>query len=150
MYTLVPVDFFNPSDVRGALAEVAQIREGARIAHARVPQYGAVLIYEVSGEGDPLPEIFRILADLPSCKDYNKVLCSWKNGALDLAIAQGKSLLLANNYRAADFTTALYFILLALKSLQLNPEVTTICFRHPLTQEQEMAVCRYFKAAQTP
>ena len=56
---------------------------------------------------------------------------------------------LANSYKAPDFTTAQYFIFLALKSLQLNPEVTTIRFRHPLSAENEMALYRYFKAVES-
>ena len=67
---------------------------------------------------------------------------------LNLAIAQGKSLLLANTYDAVDFTTAEYFIFLAMKKLQLNPEVTTITFRTPLDTEDELSLYRYFKAVE--
>ena len=81
-------------------------------------------------------------------KEYNKLLCSWKDGELSLAVGQGRSLLLANSYPAPDFTTAEYFIFLALKSLQLNPEVTTICFRHSLPQEAQMSLYRYFKSVE--
>ena len=66
-----------------------------------------------------------------------------------MAIAQGRSLLLANSYPAPDFVTAQYYILLAMKSLQLNPEVTTIRFRTPITADQEMALYRYFKAVES-
>ena len=71
------------------------------------------------------------------------------DGYLYLVIAQGKSLLLCNSYQAPDFTSAEYFIFLALKKLQLNPEVTTICFRTPLTEEQEMSLYRYFKSVES-
>ena len=76
------------------------------------------------------------------------MLCSWKDGELSLAIAQGKSLLLANSFAAPDFVTAQYYIFLAMKSLQLNPEVTTIRFRHALSADEEMALYRYFKAVE--
>ena len=62
-----------------------------------------------------------------------------------LTVAQGKSLLLCNSYQAPDFTTAEYFIFLAMKRLQLNPEVSTIAFRTSLTEEEEMSLYRYFK-----
>lgn len=146
MFTLVPVNFFRPAAAREALADVAVLREDDRVEFKDIPAYSAVLIYSVSGDASALPEIFNILQELPSCSEYNKLLCSWKDGELSLAIAQGKSLLLANSYKAPDFTTAQYFIFLAMKSLQLNPEVTTIRFRHTLTPEQEMALYRYFKA----
>ena len=148
MFTLVPVNFFKPEAARQALAEVAVLKEGDRVEYKEIPAFAAVLIYSVSGDATAPPEILYILQELPSCVEYNKLLCSWKDGELSLAIAQGKSLLLANSYKAPDFVTAQYFIFLAMKSLQLNPEVTTIRFRHSLTPEQEMALYRYFKAVE--
>ena len=35
-----------------------------------------------------------------------------------------------------------------MKKLQLNPEVSGIVFRTPLTQEMEMSLYRYFKAVE--
>lgn len=149
MFTLVPVNFFDPSAARKALSEVAAVAETDSIEYKELPAYGAVLIYTVpSGESSP-PGILSVLDKLQSCPEYNKVLCSWENGVLQLAIAQGRSLLLANEYKAKDFVTAQYFIFLAMKSLQLNPEVTTICFTHPLDETRQMALYRYFKAVET-
>ena len=146
MFTLVPEGFFDPAAARQALAEVAPVAESDQVFTKKVPQFGAVLIYNVSGGADVPPEIFSILQELPTCKEYNKLLCSWKDGELSLAVGQGRSLLLANSYPAQDFTTAEYFIFLSLNSLQLNPEISTICWRNGLDAEDEMSLYRYFKA----
>ena len=146
MFTLVPVHFFDPAAAREALSEVVQLKDGDKVEYREVPQYGAMLIYVSGGSPDDLPEIFSLLTALPSCSEYNKLMCSWKDGQLNIAVAQGKSLLLANSYPAPDFTTAQYYIFLALRSLQLNPEVTVIHFTHPLSQEAEMSLYRYFKS----
>ncbi len=149
MFTLVPSGFFDPAAERETLAEVANIEEGAAIAHADIPQYDAVLIYTVGGDsGVSDPEILNVLRDLPNCAEYNKILCSMVDGVLYLGIAQGRSLLLANSYRVQNFTSAEYFIFLAMKSLQLNPEVSTICWRTPLNSGDEMSLYRYFKAVE--
>ena len=148
MFTLVPVNFFSPSSARTALMEVANVAETDTVEYREVPSYGAVLIYTVPDGASSPPGILYVLEKLPSCPEYNKVLCSWQDGRLELAIAQGRSLLIANEYKAPDFTTAQYFIFLAMKSLQLNPEVTAICFTHPLGVEEEMALYRYFKAVE--
>ena len=148
MFTLVPSDFFNPAAGREMLAEVCEIREGDVIGHKDIPQYGAVLIYNQDGDSDVLPDIYEMLQVLPSCRDYNKILCSLKDGILNLAIAQGRTLLLANYYHVEDFTTAEYYIFLALKSLQLNPEVSTISWMTPIGTEEEMSLYRYFKAVE--
>lgn len=146
MFTLVPVNFFDPAAAREVLSDVAQLKSTDEVKYEQVPQYGAVLIYVSGGPGEGLPEIFYLLRDLPSCKEYNKLLCSWQEGILSMAIAQGKSLLLANCYEAPDFTTAQYYIYSALKSLQLNPEVTTIHFKHSLPEEYQLSLYRYFKS----
>ena len=163
---LVPESFLSPGSARIALSEVSRIGESDFVEQVSVPKYGAVLVYSNSiGEslsetlsktvfdtsGNPsnvLPELWFILRDLSSCPDYNKILCSWRDGWLYIAIAQGNSLLLANVFEALDFTTAEYFIFLAMKRLQLNPEVSSICFRTPLEYEQEMSLYRYFKSVE--
>lgn len=160
-FTLVPSAFFNPDSVRDVLAGVVELKIGDKTGYVEVPQYDAVLAYaygedtasaikkmNISGEGTPLPEMFYILRDLPRCQEYNKILCSWRDGLLFLAIAQGKTLLLANSYKATDFTTAEYYIFLAMKSLQLNPEVSTICWRSGLEPDEEMSLYRYFKSVE--
>ena len=95
-----------------------------------------------------MPEIYRLLTRLPDCPEYNKILCSRNGDKLLLAVAQGKNLLLANSFPAQDFTTAEYYIFLSLNSLQLNPEISTICWLSRLDAEDEMALYRYFKAVE--
>ncbi|MBO4476004.1 MAG: DUF3822 family protein [Bacteroidales bacterium] len=148
MFTLVPVNFFDPSSARQALQEVTPLADSDRIAWKQIPRYSAVLIYDIPDGQDNPPGIFHILEHLHECSEYNKLLCSWQDGVLSIAIAQGRSLLLANEYKAPDFVTAQYYIFFAMKSLQLNPEVTTISFRHALQPEEEMALYRYFKAVE--
>jgi len=148
VFTLVPSHFFNPATARQALAEVADMKEEDQVGHLDIPQYDAVLVYAIDGDSavvDP-PEIYQLLTRLPECPEYNKVLCSWHDGRLLLTIAQGKSLLLANGFTAPDFTTAEYYIFLALNTLQLNPEISTICWLSDLGPVEEMSLYRYFKS----
>ena len=150
MFTLVPSNFFNPAAERETLAEVADLKEGDKVSHIEIPQYDAVLIYTVDGGSSVsgYPGIYGILQDLPKCPEYNKILCCIEDGTLYLAIAQGKNLLLANYYKVKDFTTAEYFIFLAMKSLQLNPEVSTISWKSGLSKDEEMSLYRYFKSVE--
>ena len=162
--TLVPDAFFNPQSARKALAEVVALEEGDFVECIPIPFLASTLVYSNSiGEslskvmaqtvlpasGEPvrvLPEMYYLLRELENLKEYNKIVASWHAGWLHLVIAQGKSLCLANVFQAPDFTTAEYFLFLSLKRLQLNPEVSTVCWRTPLDQEAEMSLYRYFKA----
>ena len=160
---LVPSQFFSETSDAAMLAEVCTLNEGDPVEWVSVDDAAAVLVYSNAigetlskvvsetvlmtdgSKARPLPEMYYILKDLPRLSDYNRILASYVDGVLYLAIAQGKSLLLCNTYKAQDFTTAEYFIFLAMKKLQLNPEVSTICFRTPLDEEEEMSLYRYFK-----
>lgn len=147
--TLVPSDFFNPAAVRRHLSEVAEVADTDKVFSVEVPQYGAYMIYSVSGgDGGSLPDLFYVLRQLSKCPEYNKIVVSYRDSTLSLGIAQGSTLLLANEYVAADFTTAQYFIFLALKSLQLNPEVSTVNLLTRLPREDEMSLYRYFKGVE--
>lgn len=170
----MPSNFFNKTCARDVLAQVACVSAEDNVSWVEVPEYGAFLVWAepALGVADPatgiapavstdttsavaaesetrnLPEIYFILKDLQKCPDYNKILCTWAEGYLYLAIAQGRTLLLANTYPANDFATVQYYIFLALKSLQLNPEISAVCFRSPLSKEDEMSMYRYFKAVE--
>ena len=161
---LIPEPFFNPSNARAALEETVALDPSDLVEYVEIPSLVSALVYSNSiGEslsrvlantvlpasGEPvkvLPEMFYLLKELDALTEYNKIVASWADGSLHLVIAQGKSLSLANTFRAPDFTTAQYFLFLAMKKLQLNPEVSTVCFRTPLSMEAEMSLYRYFKS----
>jgi hypothetical protein len=92
--------------------------------------------------------MYHLLKALPGIGEYNKIAASYDGTYLHLAIAQGGNLLLSNVFRAADFTTAEYFLFMAVKKLQMNPEVSSVFFRSPLAESEEMSLYRYFKAVE--
>ena len=162
-FTLIPAHFHHPMHTRKMLEEVVDLSEADHVDYVEVPECAAVLIYSNTiGEtlskvisesvlntdgtkAEPRPEAYYLLKQISQIKEYNKIIASYMDGYLYLVIAQGRSLLLCNSFQAPDFTTAEYFIFMAMKKLQLNPEVSTICFRTELQEEQEMSLYRYFK-----
>ena len=165
-FTLVPDQFFDATSIKEELGEVTKLNPDDNVEFVRIPEYGAVLVFSntlgetlsrtiaqtvFTSDGYQariLPEMYHMIYALEECTEYNKILASYADGYLYLLIAQGKSLLLANAFRAPDFTTAEYFIFLSMRKLQLNPEVSSICFRTPVSQEEEMSLYRYFKAVE--
>ena len=97
------------------------------------------------GEEDILPEFHYLLTEGYQVDSYNKIIASYADGRLYLVIFQGKNLMLCNSFEAPDFTTAQYYIFMALKKLQLNPEASAIYFRTPLTAEEELSLYHYFQ-----
>ena len=161
--TLVPAQFHRPENSRQMLSEVVTLADDESVEYVSVPEYAAVLLYSNTRVGaisrmvsetvlrvdgtkaKALPETYYMLKDLQGITEYNKVMASFRDESLYLVIAQGKSLLFCNTFKAPDFTTAQYFIFLAMKKLQLNPEMSSIYFRTPLDQDQEMSLYRYFR-----
>ena len=162
-FTLVPEQFQDKTADNQMLSDVADLSASDAVSSVPVPEFAAVLVYsntigetlskavsetvldKAGNKARPLPEIYYMLKAVSGLSDYNKILASYMDGVLYLVIIQGRSLLLCNSFKAPDFTTAEYFIFLAMKKLQLNPEVSTITFRTPLSEEDEMSLYRYFK-----
>ena len=148
------------------LGEVVSLSSEDNVEAVHVPQFASVLLYsDVTGgslprviaemvlktDGNktcPLPEMYYMLTSLDGLGEYNKIVASYMDGWMYLVIAQGRTLLLCNAYAAPDFTTAEYFLFLALKKLQLNPEMSTVYFRTPLEEEEEISLYRYFKSVE--
>ena len=163
---LVPEQFYSPETASRLLADVVMLKENDRVESVSVPEYGAVMLYSnnigetltrvvsetvmcVDGsKASPLPVMYYMLKELVKLQDYNKIIAAYMDGILYLALAQGSTLLLCNSYKAPDFTTAQYFIFLAMKKLQLNPEMSTLTFMTRLDEEQEMSVYRYFRSVE--
>jgi hypothetical protein len=161
--TLVPENFYRPEDARNLLADVVTLSDDMSVDSVYIPEFAAVMLYSNTIGGTlhkvisesvlmidgskarPLPELYYMLKEVSGISEYNRILASYIDGILYLVIAQGKSLMLCNTYQAPDFTTAEYFIFMAMKKLQLNPEVSSICFRTSLDEEQQMSLYRYFK-----
>ena len=164
--TLVPVQFHSPKVSHKLLSEVVCLREDEFVESVDVPEYNAVVVYSNNigetltrvvsetvlctdgSKARPLPVMYHMLKSLAGLSDYNKILAAYMDGVLYLVLAQGGTLLLCNSFKAPDFTTAQYFIFLALKRLQLNPEMSTITFMTPLDYEQEMSLYRYFRSVE--
>ncbi len=161
--TLVPEQFFSPGRIREGLEESVHIDEDDRMEFVRMEKLGAVMLF-ATGRSESLaktiagmvqttdgysarifPELYYMISELGKLSDYNKIIVSYADGYLHLVIAQGNNLMLANSFHAKDFTTVEYFIFLAMKKLQLNPEVSTIFLRTPISMEDEMSLYRYFK-----
>ena len=165
-FALVPTGFHAPEASRQMLAEVVALDEYDQVDFVEVPQFGAVLLYSLTlsgtlpkvvsetvirtdgSKGRMLPESYYMLSAMADIPDYNKIVAAYIDGWLSLAIAQGKTLMLCNSFQAPDFTTAEYFVFLAMKKLQLNPEMSSIYFRTQLSEEQEMSLYRYFRSVE--
>ena len=151
---LVPSAFFDAASAREILSRTVLLDKDDKIEYISLPEFSAELVYSLSMDIEPseesIPELYNVLKAVSGVAEHNKIVSSYGDGVLSLAIAQGNDLLLANVFEAADFTTAEYFIFMAVRKLQLNPEVSTIHFLTPLSSDEEMSLYRYFRSVEQP
>lgn len=151
---LVPSAFFDAASAREILSRTVLLDKDDKIEYISLPEFSAELVYSLSMGIEPseesIPELYNVLKAVSGVAEHNKIVASYGDGVLSLAIAQGNDLLLANVFEAADFTTAEYFIFMAVRKLQLNPEVSTIHFLTPLSSDEEMSLYRYFRSVEQP
>ena len=165
--TLVPSQFVACGSEREILSSVTQLSDTDRIYSTDIPELAATMLWSPSaGEklagtlretvlkvdgsrAEILPELYHMLKSLSGMAQYNKIVASCADSKLYLVVAEGSSLRLCNVFDAADFTTAEYWIFSVMKNLQLNPDVSEIVFRTPLTEEEEISLCSYFKSVET-
>ncbi|MBR7003884.1 MAG: DUF3822 family protein [Bacteroidales bacterium] len=151
---LVPSAFFDAASAREILSRTVLLDKDDKIEYISLPEFSAELVYSLSMDIEPsegsIPELYNVLKAVSGVAEHNKIVASYGDGILSLAIAQGNDLLLANVFEAADFTTAEYFIFMAVRKLQLNPEVSTIHFLTPLSSDEEMSLYRYFRSVEQP
>ena len=160
-YTLVPTSWFDETRAQAYLDAAFSPIDGEELRWKALPaELGAVEIWNPTktrlshiisgmlsiGDAEILPEFHFLLTEGCRVDSYNKIIASYAEGRLYLVIFQGKNLMLCNSFEAPDFTTAQYYIFMALKNLQLNPEASSIYFRTPLAAEEELSLYHYFQA----
>lgn len=144
-FTLVPSELFSEETARETLSEVVLLEEGEPLLFLDVPFCQSVLVYA----GQRRPAVYDMLMSLCKIRHHNKIMASISDDVLSLVVAQGDRLQFCNCFKAGDFTTALYYIFMVLKKLQINPEISTLYFTSGnVGQEQLTSLFRYFKSAE--
>ena len=146
-YTLVPKEFFSEEVAAGLLSATVLLDEKDSVKNMELPSYEAVLVY--TGK-DSRARIIADIVEVSSRIDkYNKVVVHLGNGFVDIALAEGKKLLLVNSFPAADDVTVQYFIFAALRNFQISPEVTSIYFRGMASESIKEDLFRYFNSVES-
>lgn len=145
-YTIVPESFFSKDSAYEILSQAVQLKESDNVTYQELPEYKAVLVYVCSPEGEPV--IGRLIHSLSDIGDFNKLAASYDGSTLDIALATGPDLKIANSYSAPDIITAEYFILSVLKRFQVNPKVTVIYLFGKAPFKLRNELFRHFKGVE--
>ena len=152
-FTLIPKEFFTPEQGREAMAEQFSLSESAQVHSLVLEKEGAVIVYSAHGmpEGEVLPPfVAKLFSHARTIKEYNKVVFHYsaQRGISHIIIYAGEELKLANSFKVDSFESALYFLFLSIKGLQMNPQqcVVNVCWGIP--QQGIGMISKFFKGVE--
>lgn len=158
IFTLIPKEYYTPQFGKAALMEQFGL-EGEYFFHS-IPynKANAVIAYalppaEENGADScctPVPFAKRLLEETGQITGYNKVVFHY-NSIKKLShtiICTGEELKLANSFKADSFESALYFLFLAIRQLQMNPKQCIIRVCCHMTPQQEALISRFFNGVE--
>ncbi len=139
-FTLVPRAFFDAADPTQLLSKLVHLESDDNVKYIELPEYGAVLVYCNS-----VPTVYRLFGSLACIPESGKVVMQYDGAALSVVVARDGRLLLANCFEAADFTTAMYFLMAALERSGIVPGETVVRYSGELEYAWQEMLFKYFK-----
>ncbi len=148
---------------REILSELFCIQANEKVMTLPLLNGTATLLYSVpeklirqQGVAKITPLIYNLINCLQYIQDHNKLIINiakeshYNNNILmHIVLQEGEKFLLANTHNAPDFNTVLYYILLSLKNVQLNPSQTRIFLYSTTPESEEYALLKkYFKGVE--
>lgn len=144
-FALIPRQLYTDALGKEAFAAQFQLEEDAPIGICTPDGKEIVVVYNQCGEG--LPFVVRLMEEASAIEDFNKVAFHYskEKGIAHIVIYTGSELRLANSFKVDSFESALYFLFLSIKGLQMNPQqcVVHICWN--IDPAQKQTVDRFFK-----
>lgn len=90
------------------------------------------------------PSVYPFISYLPLFEEYNKILLQYIKGVVSIVASEGERITYCNSFPAVHFNTALYFLMLTLKEVQFNPELTTVYISGNIKDLEIYDIAKYF------
>lgn len=150
IFTLVPYEVYTPEIGKEALSCQFSLDGSIEISSIVLEKEKAVVVFPADVSHTDivtLPFVIRLIEEASSVNEYNKVVFhySCEKKLSHTIIYRGEELQLANSFKAENFESALYFLFLSIKGLQMNPRQCTVQVCCNISKEQEGIFARFFK-----
>jgi hypothetical protein len=154
-YVLLPTKLYIKGDELNQLGKLYKIDDLEEIDVVELPGKDIVILFAVNStflnlikkiqpEYRIFPSIYPPLIYLPTYYDYNKIYFNYSKGQLHIIVYEGIRLVYCNSFPADYFNTALYFLFLALKQTQFNPEQTAVFLSGIIGSTDVLQLSQYF------
>lgn len=135
-FTLVPAALNSAEEQAHILRNQFGLGNEEIIRSAALPKYNVLLVYSANYTDEnsvgniaseaSFPVIYKYIQRLEQIPDNNKAVLEYNpdKKTACIVIGEGENLIMANSYHAADFNSAVYFLLETLHQRQMNPAQT--------------------------
>ena len=156
IFTLIPEELYTAQCGEAALKEQFSLKGEYLYKEYPFKSASAIVAYafpqDMAAEGSDrmFPFIVRMLQETAEIGNYNKVIFHYskENKLSHIVISAGEELKIANCFKADTFESALYFLFLSIKQLQMNPKQCTVRVCWDIMPEQEQTIGKFFKGVE--
>ncbi len=154
-YAAIPKNLHQRGNELSILSKSHKIDDLDEIDICEVPHEDMVLIFAANStfinvvkEYQPnlnlYPSVYPFISYLPLFEEYNKILLQYIKGVVSIVASEGERITYCNSFPAVHFNTALYFLMLTLKEVQFNPELTTVYISGNIKDLEIYDIAKYF------
>ncbi len=154
-YTLVPQSSYEADYAHMVLGEVKDLEPTDRIQSIDLPLRKAKMIFAVPADIYDgftglaknvkfYPIAYTLVEKLEDIEQHNRVIISFSEGMLHMAVAERERLMFVNTFPTRDIATAEYFIMSVIKEMTFNPEHTFIYIWNKVEDAMVANLRKYF------
>ncbi|MCK9627076.1 MAG: DUF3822 family protein [Bacteroidales bacterium] len=154
-YVLIPRQLYKKGEELQYLTKLYTLDDLEEIDIVEVASEEIVIIFAVNStllqmirEVQPsfriFPAIYPVMVHSSDFSEINKIFFKYNKGETSIIIYEDKRLAFCNNFQAQHFNTALYYLFLALKQVQFNPEQTTVFISGSMPESEISNITKYF------
>lgn len=158
IFTLLPQQFYNSYEGENALMKIFGIGSSYSIQDIQLPEYRAVLCYAIhqntlkklKKEDKVYPYIYKLIPLIKEGNNYNNAIFHFNAEVkiCHIIVCENKELKIINSFKCDNFESALYFLLLSVKKLNMNPKQTTVRVCSNLSPNENVLIHKFFRGVE--
>ncbi|MDO4736601.1 MAG: DUF3822 family protein [Bacteroidia bacterium] len=158
IFTLIPQQFYNIDQAQNALQNIFGIGPAYNVQSVTLAEHRAVLCYAIhkdilerSSSADSIyPFVYKLICLIEQSNNYNNAIFHYDQDIklCHIIICQNKQIKIVNSFKCDNFESAVYFLLLSVKKLDMNPKQTIIRAYSPITPNQKALLNKVFNGVE--
>lgn len=158
IFTLIPQQFYNIDEGEKALQSIFGIGPAYNIQFVTLAEHRAVLCYAIhkdileryTSNDSIYPFVYKLICSISQSSNYNNAIFHYDSDfkLCHLIICENKEIKIVNSFKCENFESAVYFLLLSVKKLNMNPKQTIVRTYSALEANQKALMNKLFNGVE--